>query len=121
MYSIGPSYQVAVSDSVISGHREMSLRDWRTYYESRDRDSFMMMSVEFSRTKLEKCITLPEIVRHVLYFRTQYFFLLLVGLVCSHLKLRWHMFMHVPCCRCFSINLTVIFDIRVLELFCFYL
>jgi len=74
-YSVGPLYQVEVSDSVNSGHRDMSLKDWTAYYESRDRDSFMTMSVEFSRTKLEKCITLPEIVRHVLYFCVQYFFL----------------------------------------------
>lgn len=109
-----------VSDSVNSGHRDMSLKDWTAYYESRDRDSFMTMSVEFSRTKLEKCITLPEIVRHVLYFCVQYFFLLLVELVYFHLKLCWHMFMHIPWCRCFVINVTVIFDMRFLKLFCFF-
>jgi len=41
----------------------MSLRDWMTYRDSSDRDGFPTMTVELSRTKLEKCIELPEIVR----------------------------------------------------------
>ena len=40
----------------------MSLKDWVSYSDNDDRDRLLIMSVEFSRSKLEKCIELPEIV-----------------------------------------------------------
>jgi len=42
--------------------REMSLSDWMKYYEGSDQDGLLTMSVEFSRSTLEKCLQLPEIV-----------------------------------------------------------
>jgi len=58
----GPSYQVQVTDGASAGHRDMTLKDWMTYSGADSRDGFLMMSIEFSRTKLEKCIERPEIV-----------------------------------------------------------
>lgn len=68
-----------VTDGVTMGRREMSLKDWTMYYDKTDRDSFLMMSAEFSRTKLEKCIELPEIVRYVLCFCIQLYFIFLTN------------------------------------------
>jgi len=64
----GSSCHVEVHDSVNAGHRDMSLKDWTTYYDNNDRNGFLTMSVELSRTKLEKCIELPEIVIYLLCF-----------------------------------------------------
>jgi len=61
--SAGSSRQVEVRDAVSASRREMSIRDWMSYYSSGDRgDSLLSMTVEFSRSKLEKCLELPEIV-----------------------------------------------------------
>ena len=51
-----------VTDGVSAGRREMSIKDWTTNFDGSDHDGFMTMTVEFSKTKLEKCIELPEIV-----------------------------------------------------------
>ena len=61
--STGSSHQVEVIDGVNVSHCEMSLKDWMTYYSGSDRGgSLLTMNVEFSRSKLEKCLELPEIV-----------------------------------------------------------
>jgi len=58
----GPSYLVEVTDGASTGYHDMSLKDWLTYCDDNDRDRFLILSIELSRTKLEKCIELPEIV-----------------------------------------------------------
>ena len=61
--STGSSCGVSVMDGGRASRREMSLKDWMSYYSCGNRGSSLLtMSVEFSRTKLEKCLELPEIV-----------------------------------------------------------
>jgi len=62
---VGPSYLVEVTDGASTDHHDISLKDWMTYSSNDSREGLLIMSVEFSRTRLEKCIKLPEIVRFV--------------------------------------------------------
>jgi len=63
----GSSHRVQVMDTVNAGVNEMSLKDWMVYYNSVDHGGRLLtMTVEFSRSKLEKCLQLPEIVCFVL-------------------------------------------------------
>jgi len=67
MHFTGSSYRVDVTDGSSSGsHSDMSLKDWMSYSVNDDRDRLLIMSVEFSRSKLETCIELPEIVCWIL-------------------------------------------------------
>ena len=75
----GSRRMVDVMDVATQRNLEMTMKEWQQYYENPNKDRLLnVISLEFSHTKLEHCVSAPRTVEFQLAHRIMVIFINMV-------------------------------------------